>query len=354
MNVAKKVTYVALLSTALMAGSTQAAERGFYIGGSVGQTNVDMDAGDFGYNGNSDFNIDDDDVGWKAFIGYNYLPWLGFEGGYVDFGSVSSNFNQDRAKVDLSGWEGFVVGKVPIGPVELFAKAGVIALKADLDTNNFGSEDDNDTQFAYGVGAVYNLGHWGFRAEAQGYDDNEIDDFYFLSAGVTYRFGGSKAAPVAAAAPVVAAACSDTDNDGVCDSDDICPSTPSGNRVDNVGCNCDYVLMLEFALDSAELSMNDRARLDQLVPVLTNPKDTSIAGVIDGYTDNTGDAGYNMGLSQRRAEAVDNYLHSRGIAKGRFIPHGYGESNPVASNDTPDGRAQNRRIELRRTDCGVR
>ena len=131
-------------------------------------------------------------------------------------------------------------------------------------------------------------------------------------------------------------------------------SASTRRRVDTVGCSCDYVLMLEFALDSAELSMNDKARLDELVPVLTNPKDTSIAGVINGYTDITGRPEYNMGLSQRRAASVDNYLHSKGVAKGRFIPHGYGEANPVASNDTSEGRAQNRRIELRRTDCGVK
>lgn len=352
MTVIRKLTLLALLAPALFAGAAYAAEPGFYIGGAVGQTTVDKDASDFGYEGDTDFNIDDDDVGWKAYVGYNFLPWLGIEGGYIDFGSVSQDAGFDSVDTDLSAVQGFLVGRLPIGPVDLFAKLGGANRRAEIDTQNFGKSDDNKALFAYGIGAEYILGHWGFRLEAEGYDTNEVDDFYFLSAGVNYRFGGSKPAPVVAAP--VAAACSDTDNDGVCDTDDICMDTPAGRRVDVVGCSCDYTLILEFAFDSDELSVNDKVKLDALIPVLTHPKDTSIAGVIDGYTDTVGDADYNLGLSQRRAESVDNYLHSKGVATGRFIPHGFGEANPVASNDTEEGRALNRRIELRRTDCGVK
>ena len=361
MTVTRKLTLPALLASALIAGTTYAAEPGFYIGAGAGQTTVDQDADDLGFEGPENFKIDDDDFGWKAYVGYNFLPWLGIEGGWVDFGSVSQNFalpgigpNKDgKVDTDLSAFEGFLVGRLPIGPVDLFAKVGGANIRSEIKSKNYGTNDDNDAQFAYGVGAEYLLGHWGFRVEAQGYDTNEVDDFYFISAGVNYRFGGAKPAAVAVAAPI-AAACADGDNDGVCDADDICPSTPSGNRVDVAGCSCDYTLTLEFALDSAELSENDKRRLDELVPILTNPKDTSIAGVIDGYTDNTGTPEYNLDLSKRRAAAVDEYLHSKGVATGRFIPHGYGEANPVASNDTFEGRAENRRIELRRTDCGVR
>jgi outer membrane protein OmpA-like peptidoglycan-associated protein len=358
MTFTRKLTLLALLAPTLFAGAAYAAEPGFYIGIGGGQTTIDKDASDFGYEGDTDFNIDDDDTGWKAYVGYNFLPWLGIEGGYVDFGSVtgggfSEEYGFEGADTDLSAVQGFLVGRLPIGPVDLFAKVGGANRRAEMDTDNFGKSDDNKALFAYGVGAEYILGHWGLRVEAEGYDTNEVDDFYFISAGVNYRFGGAKPAAVVAA-PVVAAACSDMDNDGVCDTDDICLETPSGRRVDAVGCSCDYTLILEFAFDSDVLSINDKVQLDALIPVLTNPKDTSIAGVIDGYTDIVGDADYNLGLSQRRAESVDNYLHSKGVATGRFIPHGYGEANPVASNETEDGRAQNRRIELRRTDCGVK
>ena len=126
--------------------------------------------------------------------------------------------------------------------------------------------------------------------------------------------------------------------------------SPASTRVDSIGCSCNYVLTLEFALNSAKLSPYDMQRLDQLVPALTNPKAGSMRGVINGYTDSTGSEAYNQKLSERRAEAVANYLSSKGVS-GKFTTTGYGEANPVASNDTADGRAQNRRIELQRTDC---
>ena len=67
---------------------------------------------------------------------------------------------------------------------------------------------------------------------------------------------------------------------------------------------------------------------------------------VDGYTDAIGTEAYNLKLSERRADAVVNYLEQQGIPASRLIPHGYGKTNFVASNDTPEGRAQNRRVEL--------
>ncbi len=67
---------------------------------------------------------------------------------------------------------------------------------------------------------------------------------------------------------------------------------------------------------------------------------------IEGHTDRTGPESYNLGLSQRRAEAVKNYLVRQGISAGRLYPVGKGEASPVASNDTRDGRYRNRRVEF--------
>jgi OOP family OmpA-OmpF porin len=87
--------------------------------------------------------------------------------------------------------------------------------------------------------------------------------------------------------------------------------------------------------------------------VLKDPKVAFIAGEVDGYTDSTGEEAYNVGLSKRRAQAVVDYVKSQGVNLGdRFTVNGYGEAYPVASNDTKEGRAQNRRVVLRRTDCG--
>jgi outer membrane protein OmpA-like peptidoglycan-associated protein len=77
-----------------------------------------------------------------------------------------------------------------------------------------------------------------------------------------------------------------------------------------------------------------------------------VSGTIVGYTDNSGSDAYNLALSERRAKAVAAYLESKGIAPGRIVASGAGESQPIADNATPEGRAQNRRVVLSRTDCG--
>ena len=85
-------------------------------------------------------------------------------------------------------------------------------------------------------------------------------------------------------------------------------------------------------------------KLDENFEMLNNRPDTSI--VILGYTDATGPAEYNQQLSERRAEAVYNYLESRGLSPSRMQTVGYGESRPVAENNTAQGRALNRRSEI--------
>ena len=69
---------------------------------------------------------------------------------------------------------------------------------------------------------------------------------------------------------------------------------------------------------------------------------------IQGHTDSIGDAAYNQGLSEKRAKAIMDYLASHGIASYRLSAKGYGETLPIASNDTEEGRAKNRRVQLRR------
>jgi OOP family OmpA-OmpF porin len=349
----KKLALAAFLAPALAIGSVYAAEPGFYLGASGGQSFIDDEYTD-------NISVDDDATGWKAYVGYQFLPWLGVEAGYVDFGSYSSdnlfqgtNFDAD---LDLSAWEGFLVGTLPIGPVDLFAKVGAADLQGELDTQNFGSESENDTQLAYGVGAAYNFGkgHWGLRVEAEGYDDDEVDNFYFLSAGLVYRFFSDKVEPAAVAATPIAAPakCSDGDGDGVCDTVDQCPNTAPGTRVGSVGCDCDFTMQLQFAFDSAKLTADDMAQLDELVPLLNNAKTGFMGGVIEGHTDSIGSAEYNMGLSKRRAESVASYMQSKGVNLGsRFATEAFGEAKPIASNDTEAGRAENRRVVLRRTDC---
>lgn len=139
MSVRKLITLLALMTTGMVCGLSHAAQEGFYIGASGGQTNVDQNASNYGYPGPYNVEIRDDDTGWKAYLGYNFFPWLGVEAGYVDFGSVSRSLFDQQIDVDFSGWDGFVVGRLPVGPVDFFLKAGVIDLRTELDVNTAGS-----------------------------------------------------------------------------------------------------------------------------------------------------------------------------------------------------------------------
>jgi outer membrane protein OmpA-like peptidoglycan-associated protein len=100
-----------------------------------------------------------------------------------------------------------------------------------------------------------------------------------------------------------------------------------------------------FDTDRSEIRGNFYPILDSVILILNEYQKTMIE--ITGHTDSTGDARYNQLLSERRADSVANYLRSRNVLHARIATQGLGENSPVASNDTPQGRAQNRRVELR-------
>lgn len=101
---------------------------------------------------------------------------------------------------------------------------------------------------------------------------------------------------------------------------------------------------VNFDLDSANLAPGDQERLAPLAEYLMQNPDRRV--IVEGHTDATGSADYNQDLSRRRAEAVQNYLVSRGIDPQRIETVGRGQQVPVADNSTPAGRLQNRRIEV--------
>ena len=98
--------------------------------------------------------------------------------------------------------------------------------------------------------------------------------------------------------------------------------------------------------DTNKYNINNKSRqtLDKLSAILKEYPDTNV--IVAGHTDNVGKDEYNLGLSQRRAQAVTNYFKSKGLAGSRFTTKWYGERNPVASNETADGRAKNRRVHV--------
>jgi outer membrane protein OmpA-like peptidoglycan-associated protein len=146
----------------------------------------------------------------------------------------------------------------------------------------------------------------------------------------------------------------DKDGDGVTDDKDRCPSTPAGVKVDAEGCQVLFEqarkpLILEgvnFATGKAELTPESQAILDGVAESLVAHEEIKVQ--VGGHTDNTGSAAVNKRLSAARAEAVRQYLISKGVAADRLTARGYGPSKPIASNRTAEGRSQNRRVELTR------
>jgi len=145
----------------------------------------------------------------------------------------------------------------------------------------------------------------------------------------------------------------DGDGDGVPDHRDDCPNTAPGVRVDDRGCALPLILdsaTLNFAFDSAILPDNAADSLKAFVEYIKRYPGATFE--VAGHADSTGPEGYNQGLSERRAAAVAGYLESRGIPPGQLRIVGYGEMEPIASNETEAGRARNRRVEVRVIDDG--
>jgi len=156
----------------------------------------------------------------------------------------------------------------------------------------------------------------------------------------------------------------DSDGDGVSAASDRCPNTPAGSRVDATGCQPAvpaelptlWVLpevgqslvlsAVQFAAAGSRLTAASRTVLDYIAAaILAIPNSRWEVG---GYTSSTGTRAGNQRLSQARAREVVRYLISRGVAAGALSAFGYGPAYPAAPNNTAGGRAQNRRVEIKR------
>jgi len=141
----------------------------------------------------------------------------------------------------------------------------------------------------------------------------------------------------------------DGDNDGVGNHLDQCPTTPAGRQVDEMGCKYvlkrteEMTLNINFASNSSIVSQDQYSEIESVAKLLQKYGDVST--VIEGHTDDRGSAGYNQKLSQSRANAVRNVLiETYGIAANRVTAQGFGETNPIETNDTKEGRLANRRV----------
>lgn len=149
----------------------------------------------------------------------------------------------------------------------------------------------------------------------------------------------------------------DTDGDGIVDRLDDCPKV--AGPAENKGCPAlsaekekeiqDQIMFaaknIQFETASDVIRKESYKDLDNIVAIMNAFPNTRWD--IMGHTDNTGDDAMNLDLSKRRAASVKKYFMDKGISASRLFSEGYGESKPIATNDTPEGRAQNRRVEIK-------
>ena len=294
--------------------------------------------------------------GFRLIGGYPIVDYMSVElsARYTNADLKFGNGLKDKmwalgADLALSPWRG------PVVPYMLIGGGGV--------RDEIGGGSKTSGYVNGGVGVWVRLWQGLFaRAEARrtavfgGGPVNNATTLNDTHVGVGLQYMWFKAvpqeAPVAAPGPAPAPdLCAvDSDNDGVPDCRDKCPNTPPGFKVDAEGCIVEKqtVIMLNrvlFTLNSADLKPEAAQQLDQVVAGLKSQPTVTLE--VGGHTCNIGTESYNLGLSRRRASAVRDYLTAHGIDGSRLTAEGYGEYSPIASNETEEGRQQNRRVEFR-------
>lgn len=146
----------------------------------------------------------------------------------------------------------------------------------------------------------------------------------------------------------VVAANTDSDNDGVLDSEDKCPSTKPNTKVNGYGCaveeKAEFTMNVEFQSGKSTIGSQYNSQIEDLANFMKKHAQTKVE--VQGHTDTSGSAAINTKLSQKRAEAVMNAVVKMGVAKDRLTAKGYGPSQPIADNSTQEGKQKNRRVVI--------
>lgn len=244
------------------------------------------------------------------------------------------------------------------GTYRPYLTAGLGYWETDNDRYSF----DDQAFFNYGAGTRININDLSLGFEIKHATDFHQDGFesVWFSVALSIPFG-SKAAPAAPktinetpppsrAIPLPGTSSlrtpnDDNDQDGVLNKADQCPNTPKGFTVDEKGCEKTYTFEVHFDFDHFNLTDTARASIENFVNFLKeNP---GYDAVIEGHTDSKGSVQYNIDLSKKRAQSVHDAIVAMGIDAKRLGTRGFGEAHPVATNETEEGRAKNRRAEAR-------
>lgn len=355
-HVAKKIGALSLVTLSGMASPwAMADESGWYGGASVGQSRAEIDnvgiARSLLGNGFSAATVydQDRDIGYKLFGGYEFNRYFALEGGYFDLGdmgftAITTPAGTLQGNIKLNGLNVDAVGTLPITEkFSALARAGLNYAQAKDSFGGTGAVSlpnpgarERDLNYKLGVGLQYDFTRsFGMRAEAERYriDDavGNKGDVDLLSLGVVYRFGRGKqdsndvpasTAPVAAAAAVP-----------------VLVVVPVAARTEQY-CS---ILDIQFEIDQDEIQREEKEKLGVVGTFLKKYPDST--ALIEGHSDNVGATEHNIELSRSRAETVARYLvDTFQIAHSRVRAVGYGDTRPLVSNDTEEGKRINRRI----------
>lgn len=355
----------------------------FYIGVGVGQSNLDPDVDAVAGLAVSD----DSDTAAQVALGFDFSRRLTAELQYADLGTAELNNGGGVAYTStaLTGlyyvWNGLrssdfrdFDGLDQRTGISLYGRLGVGYSEYDTE-GSVQLEATSDTQLVAGLGIEYAWASGlGVRAEYISFDS----DATYGGLSLLYRFGRGPLAttkpdssavtdsdfelpalpqpdpiqtlppplPPLLLPPVIATVVADNDDDGVNDDYDDCLQTAAGTPVDASGCALfDGVLQgVNFLAGSDSLPETSRAVLDDVVSTMLDFPELRVS--VQSHTDNQGDEDANLLLSRNRAIAVVRYLTLQGIPIERFEARAFGESRPIADNNTREGRLLNRRVEF--------
>ncbi|MEZ8435871.1 OmpA family protein [Vibrio splendidus] len=285
---------------------------------------------------------DDDAIGAGIYSGYNFSDKFGIELSSDFLGDYKTSFTKNGTTSQFSD----PIIAISLTPMyrlavqqefDVFFKAGPAYI-------SHGGEDD--VVLSAGIGLEKQLSSdWAVRVEYQyfdDFDDNYVQDLNsnLLSVGVSYNFGTGNTTASAAAATASAVAVTQAPSEPITE-----PAVVVEEKMAVVVTKAQTESYSQemFATNSTELSTDGKIALMPLVEVLKAHPQSSVAVV--GHTDSTGGAEYNLMISKKRAAAVAAYIEEQGIEADRITASGEGEENPIASNATAEGRAQNRRVD---------
>lgn len=335
------------LSTALLGAAVlmvaQADERDtkfnqrFYVGAGVGVTQLEPKTN------HSSLSVSENtDTGFHIAAGYDFTTRLSAEIYYADLGAASIAFlNQDVGEVDykvfglsaigylFNSQSGFRANSSGNGlalrtGLSVYGRVGIGGVSADSELDY---KVNHAAHLALGLGAEYGFRNgFAIRGEYMALDTDQ----QYATLSLVKRFGSaSKAAPLAAIAPAIVPAV-ETPKAAVI------PET----KLASIG----PISTVNFEFDQSGIMPTAANRLDEIAAAVSGSNSQI---TLEGHTDWISTETYNYDLSLKRADSVRRYLESKGISRSRMTVRGFGEKRPMATNATDEGRASNRRVDIR-------